>query len=81
MLSLRCLLFTAALLSETYCEEAKPGEVGQSTSTLAKFVSNLLDQMNDVKQEKEMEAKMASMEVEVVQEEELPAWKVPRLWN
>ena len=46
---------------------------------MAKFVSNLLDQMNDVKQEKEMEAKMASMEVEVVQEEELPAWKVTRL--
>jgi len=76
MLSLRCLLFAAAFLSETHCEQAKPGEVGQSSSTLAKFVSNLLDQMNDVKQEKEMEAKMASMEVEVVQEEELPALKV-----
>ena len=78
MLSLRCLLFAAAILLETHCEQAKPREVGQSTSTLAKFVSNLLDQMNDVKQEKEMEAKMASMEVEVVQEE-LPALKVPRL--
>ena len=78
MLSLCCLLFTAALLSETHCEQANPGEVGQSSSTLAKFVSNLLDQMNDVKQEKEMEAKMASMEVEVVKEE-LPAWKVIRL--
>ena len=78
MHSLCCLLFAAALLSETHCEQANPGEVGQSSSTLAKFVSNLLDQMNDVKQEKEIEAKMASMEVEVVKEE-LPAWKVIRL--
>ena len=41
------------------------------------FVDNLIDQMNDAKESREREAKRTEVEEMVVEEEELPSWKVP----
>lgn len=75
-----CCLFIASLLL-LECQPAEVGEVeaGKGSSSLAEFVNNLIDQMNDVKESREREAKKAGVEVEEAElvEEELPFWKVP----
>jgi len=70
------------LLAAAQCQQAEVGEVeaGKGSSSLADFVNNLIDQMNDVKESREREAKKAGLEVEEAEkvvEEELPFWKVP----
>ena len=48
-------------------------------ANIAGFEDNLLYKMNDVKESKEREVKKAGVEVEeveMVEEEELPSWKV-----
>ena len=81
MLPLCCQLFIALLLAGGNCQQAEVGEVesGKTSSSLAEFVDNLIDQMNDVKESREREAKKTVAEVEEVEkvvEEELAAWKV-----
>ena len=76
-----CQLFIALLLAGGNCQQAEVGEVesGKTSSSLAEFVDNLIDQMNDVKESREREAKKTVAEVEEVEkvvEEELAAWKV-----
>lgn len=82
MFPLCCQLFIALLLAGGNCQQAEVGEVesGKTSSSLAEFVDNLIDQMNDVKESREREAKKTVAEVEEVEkvvEEELAAWKVP----
>ena len=81
MFPLCCQLFIALLLAGGNCQQAEVGEVesGKTSSSLAEFVDNLIDQMNDVKESREREAKKTVVEVEEVEkvvEEELAAWKV-----
>jgi len=75
------LLFIASVLLQE-CQQAEVAEMeaGKGSPSLAEFVNNLIDQMNDVKESREREAKKAGVEVEeteMVEEEELPSWKVP----
>ena len=81
MFPLCCQLIIALLLAGGNCQQAEvgEGESGKTSSSLAEFVDNLIDQMNDVKESREREAKKTVAEVEEVEkvvEEELAAWKV-----
>jgi len=81
MFPLCCQICLVLLLAGTKGQSTEVPEVegGESSSSkLAEFVDNLIDQMNDVKESREREAKKTEVEeVEMlVEEDELPSWKV-----
>ena len=82
MLPLCCQICLVLFLAgtkgqQTEIQEVEAGE--SSSSNLAEFVDEMIDQMNDVKESMEREAKRTEVEEMemVVEEEELPSWKVP----